>query len=146
MIKMVEIRVLDGSHLYYEEPKHSDHPILLINLTGYYQDRSIPKISSTVLMHRYDGILGLVFADTIITNDDRVFTRGNAKLIRQIVNSREWKSIWVACDQGISRSPAVAIALDEHLNKKKSDLIKQYPCYNPYVYGILSKELSKGGK
>jgi hypothetical protein len=94
-------------------------------------------------LDRFDVVLQLQFDDTVFKEDENAFTRKHASIIKQMVKLQKWKSIWVVCGEGISRSPAVAIALDEHLNKRKSDLIKQYPCYNPYVYGVLAKKLGR---
>ncbi len=87
------------------------------------------------------GVLRLSFHDLDVeTYGYKIFNKDHAKTILNFyVDSfnNDVGTIIVHCHAGLSRSPAVAIALCEIADQDSEDLIKTYPYYNKLVYRVL---------
>jgi predicted protein tyrosine phosphatase len=73
-----------------------------------------------------------------------LFNEEHAKLIARFMESHCDADIClIHCDAGLSRSPAVGIAIDEHpsFTGMRSQKYKLYPCYNRFVYHTLRQVL-----
>ena len=98
---------------------------VLIQITSLNDD--FPKV------HRnWKAILKLKFDDNYDgdTNSTPI-TDKQAKQLLDFVTSHIESDVFVNCDAGISRSPAVVVALEQIFNC--NDVRKNYPHYNRYV-------------
>ena len=107
------------------EPRKSRKSVL-ISITS--KNGEFPKPKGD-----YDKILQIKF------DDDEVEYRGleliTDEQAEEIINfalDNIDKDIFVNCDAGLSRSPAVVVALEEIFNN--NDIRKNYPLHNKYVY------------
>ncbi len=70
----------------------------------------------------------------------------NKPLAQEILNDFTTKRVnnldlLIHCTLGASRSPAVAIALNEIFNLGQQNLKEQYPAYNHFVYRLLKETI-----
>lgn len=97
-------------------------------------------------------ILAIQFADIDLGTIEKypqakikytIFNEEKAKQIIEFVNKyKDIKTIYVHCDAGISRSPAVAAALSLKINGNDYEFFKKY-IPNRLVYRIMLNELFK---
>ena len=72
-----------------------------------------------------------------------------AESIAQIaINNKSCEEWVIHCEAGISRSPAVAIALSRFFtfNKSTDELVKEFPCYNRHVCKLVEGAIIKAIK
>lgn len=89
---------------------------------------------------RFDAIIQLQFDDEV-DEGEYSFNREHAQQISNMLNFRKWKTIWIVCGEGLSRSPAIANALERYLNY--SGIIHGMNITNPYVEKIMNEFLEE---
>ena len=89
---------------------------------------------------RFDAIIQLQFDDEI-DEGEYSFNREHAQQISNMLNFRKWKTIWIVCGEGLSRSPAIANALERYLNH--SMVIHGMNTANPYMEKIMNEFLDR---
>jgi hypothetical protein len=105
-----------------------------------------PGVSATVLSAKFADVLRVSFSDSVAPSPfpfDRLFDTGHARAIVEFV--ARWADvdrIVVHCVGGVSRSPAVALAIAELLGQPTDALERRFPMWNTWV----RQELVKAGR
>jgi predicted protein tyrosine phosphatase len=96
-----------------------------------------PNADLVVLSPRFADVLRLSFTDIAGPSPyawDRLFSADDARRILQFVGAHtEARRLVVHCTAGLSRSPAVALALAELWGHDCADLEQRYPLWNSWV-------------
>lgn len=131
------VESFDGITSYKE-----DKPHVVISITSpNYHFPTLPDNPNRL------DVLRLSFRDTELCCElDKQFTKKEAVQIIDFVlkHRRNIKAIWINCEAGISRSPAVAAALEKWFNHSDSQWFKNY-VPNRRVYAILLSEIIRLG-
>ena len=107
------------------EPRKSRKSVL-ISITS--KNEKFPKPKGD-----YDKILQVKFDDEEIEYHGlKLITNKQAEEIINFALNNIDKDIFVNCDAGLSRSPAIVVALEEIFNG--NDVKDKYPLHNKYVY------------
>ncbi|OQY47525.1 MAG: hypothetical protein DRR08_27930 [Candidatus Parabeggiatoa sp. nov. 2] len=120
-----------------------DKPIYLIRI---FDSPNLPIVSYAKLKYpeQFQLIRSYTFDDSQFSDDERILF--NDEIAEQIITDfdnegKDCKTLLVHCRAGISRSPAVAIALSEIFHLKTPEQIaemkKQFSFYNKRVYNTL---------
>ena len=102
-----------------------------------------PGVSATVLSAKFADVLSVSFSDIAAPSPfpfDQLFDADHARSILEFVS--RWNDvdrIVVHCVGGVSRSPAVALAIAELLGQPTDELERQFPMWNTWVRGELVK-------
>lgn len=107
------------------EPRKSRKSVL-ISITSPNNSHPVPKGD-------YDAVLRLTFDDEDVDNEKAtMMSLDDAYSIIDFALTNVDKDIFVNCDAGLSRSPAVVVALEELFNS--NDIKSRYPLFNRFVY------------
>ena len=105
-----------------------------------------PGVSATVLSPKFAAVLRVSFSDIAAPSPfpfDQLFDTDHARAIVEFVT--RWADvdrIVVHCVGGVSRSPAVALAIAELLGQPTDELERQFPMWNTWV----RQQLVKAGR
>lgn len=105
-----------------------------------------PGVSATVLSPKFADVLRVTFSDIAAPSPfpfDQLFDTDHARAIVEFMT--RWTDvdrIVVHCVGGISRSPAVALAIAELLGQPTDELERQFPMCNTWV----RQEVVKAGR
>jgi hypothetical protein len=102
-----------------------------------------PGVNATVLSAKFADVLRLSFSDITAPSPfpfDQLFDTDHAQAIVEFVmRSTDVDRIVVHCVGGMSRSPAVALAIAELIGQPTDELERQFPMWNTWVRHELLK-------
>lgn len=137
--KVFSKRQNESMFFYGEYAKNINHVVISIRDRGD-EKACIPSLSTC------KSVLRLVFDDIDTTRyciDEKdnfdLFSKKQAIEIFNFVYSylNVIDLIVVHCAAGVSRSPAVAMALKYVMYENDDDLCQKHPCFNRYVYRVM---------
>lgn len=131
------------------EPTKSTYALRIFPAWGNFR-KPLRESSLYKVIHKYvfDAISPPFFNSSSMSSNYVLFTPDLAdKIISDFsVGKQGCESLLVNCTQGINRSPAVALALNEifDLGYDSEVLKNKHPKYTKYVYDTLMKAATRG--
>ena len=121
------IGAFDRSRVSGFEPR-SNSVLIMITSCEYSDFPEVSQGWSNILRLRFDDTVGTI---NTIGNASNVMTEEQAKQILDFVIENINCDIFVNCDAGLSRSPAVVVALEQIFNAR--DISTNYPHHNRFI-------------
>jgi predicted protein tyrosine phosphatase len=117
---------------------HIEAQHLIISISSGHKAPSVrlPICKTTV------AVLPLVFSDLIDADARNAFTKEQAKDVWDFLDryDGQYNRILIHCDAGLSRSPAMAFAINEVVLGRKTDFGRAAHKPNPLVYRLMLEE------
>ncbi len=138
-----QIMILSHSRAAKFKANSKDKPIYLIRIFDAPR-LTVAPYAELKYPEQFQTIKSYIFDDSQFSDDERILF--NDEIAERIITdfdneAKDCQTLLVHCRAGISRSPAVAIALSEIFHLKTPEQIaemkKQFSFYNKRVYNTL---------
>lgn len=129
---MLEIKPIDEINELFSYKKPDPNTVIIVITTAKYK-------------YNFKPTLILDFKDVSRDEEGFITETHIKKLVSILPTISKAKTVFVGCDAGVSRSPAVALALATYLKQWHDfqEIAVRYPYLNNDVYEFVRERLSK---